>query len=252
MIQTDKILCVFDLETTGVNIASDRIVQFAAHVILPDGSSRDYNMLINPGVPIPPGATEVHHITDEMVKDAPLFEDVADEIFDIVNGAVLVGYNLLNFDIPLLAEELLRADLSMPECSVIDAGNIFKKKEERTLSAAVKFYCGREMEGAHDALNDVHATRDILFAQLERYPDLPKTVEELHEFSRFGDKRVDFAGKFAYDADGDVIYTFGKDSKGKKVKLDTGLCRWMLDKDFTRDTKSHAERLLEEFEVKHF
>ena len=248
MIQTDKKIIYFDLETTGIDIAKDRIVQFAMFSEkqnLPSIAIGKHEFICNPGIPIPKEASDVHGITDEMVADKPPFSHFAARIVEEMKGSVLVGYNLINFDVPLLAEELLRAGYQMPSCPIIDAGNLFKKKEERTLSAAMQFYCGKELDGAHDAMNDVMATRSVLHAQLERYQDVPRTVEELEIFTRFGEPRLDFAGKFAKDADGDYCYNFGK-NKGQKIKHDTGFLRWMFGKDFTRDTLAWAEKIYDE------
>lgn len=234
----------FDIESTGVDVAKDRIVQIAFKKVLPDGTSEIKQTLINPEMPIPAGATEIHHITDEMVKDAPTFKQISKSLVAFLDGCDYAGYNILGFDIPLLNEELLRVGLDLPKGLFIDAFNIFRKKEERSLTAALKFYCGKEMEGAHDAMNDVNASEAVLLAQLERYTDIGESMEEIAKFSAMREM-VDYAGWFAKNDDGDYIYARGK-NKDRRVKDDPGFARWMYQQSFlTRDTMKWTEEILQ-------
>lgn len=234
-------LIFFDLETTGIDIVNDRIVQIAYHKVYPNGKEESKSFLINPGMPIPPQATAIHKITDDDVAMAPLFKHVANEIARDFEGCDLAGYNSNRFDIPLLAEELLRAevDIDLSKRKFIDVQVVFHKKEPRNLSAAYQFYCNKELTGAHDAAVDTMATFEILKAQLETYQDLPTTVEGLSKFTT-QTKNVDFAGRFVYDENGHEVFNFGK-YKGQKVsdilKKDTGYFGWMLSGDFSLHTK---------------
>jgi DNA polymerase III subunit epsilon len=245
----EKPICFFDLESTGLSTATDRIVSISVLKVFPDGSKEAKNAVVNPTIPIPKGASDVHGITDEMVKDKPTFKQIAKAIYGFMQNCDIAGFNSNYYDIPLLAEEFLRCeiDFPLPSSRFIDVGNIFKKKEQRTLSAALKFYCGKELENAHDAQADTLATYEVFCSQLEKYEDLSgQDVTTIEEFSRMGDKVVDFAGKIGIDADGDYYYTFGK-SKGTKVKNDLSFAYWMSDKSFfTLNTKRVVERIIEE------
>lgn len=231
----------FDLETTGINIVSDRIVQIAYHKVSPNGKEESKCMLINPEMPIPPEATAIHKITNEAVADCPTFKQVVNEIVKDFEGCDLAGYNSNRFDIPLLAEELLRAeaDIDLSRRKFVDVQVIFHKKEQRTLSAAYKFYCDKDLEGAHDASVDTMATYEILQSQLEKYPDLNNDIEFLSKYTT-QNNNVDFAGKFIYNDKGEEIFNFGK-YKGQRVtdvlKNDTGYFGWMLSGDFSLHTK---------------
>jgi len=234
-------LIFFDLETTGIDIVNDRIVQIAYHKVYPNGKEESKSFLINPGIPIPPQATAIHKITNDDVAMAPLFKHVANEIARDFEGCDLAGYNSNRFDIPLLAEELLRAevDIDLSKRKFIDVQVVFHKKEPRNLSAAYQFYCDKELTGAHDATVDTMATYEILKAQLELYQDLPTTVEGLSKYTT-QTNNVDFAGRFIYDENGHEIFNFGK-YKGQKVSevltKDTGYFGWMLSGDFSLHTK---------------
>lgn len=251
---TRPLVC-FDIEGTGLDVATAKIIQIHFYKITP-GNPGDGEMvpssltcLINPCMSIPPESTEVHHITDDMVKDLPDFTAFSQRIHDFVKDCDLVGYNLRNYDIPLLWEELYRCGIKwdISKVHVIDAGAIFKIKEQRTLSAALKFYCGREMENAHDAGADVTATMAVLEGQRRRYPDLATmSVPELAEFSK-QDKRVDLAGKIVLDKDGDPSYAIGN-AKGQKVRDNRSFAHWMLSKDFTSETKATLCRILDEID----
>jgi DNA polymerase III subunit epsilon len=239
-------LCFFDIEGTGLDTGKDRIVSLFIVKYMPAGPQTRMSGFFYPGFAMDPKVIAIHGITDEHVRGCPRFEDEAQKYFEFIDGCDLGGYNLLNYDIPMLAEEFYRAGLEWrvqddkgnPLVRILDAGNIFKKKEERTLSGAVQFYCGREIEGAHSAEADTLATADVLAAQLVRYPDLSAmSIDQLAEFSRF-EKRLDLAGKIGIDAEGDPIYNIGgPDRRGRKVKDDPGFAEWMLKKDFPRQTK---------------
>lgn len=242
-----KPIAFFDVESTGLSISEDKIVSICILKVFPDGTREIKKKLINPEKPIPKEVSEIHGITDDMVKNEPTFRQLAKGIASFLDGCDLAGYNSNNYDIPILVEHFLSCGVDFPSegTKFIDVGNLFKKKEERTLSAAMKFYCGKELEGAHDAENDVIATYEVFKAQLEKYDDLTgKDIDFVSEFTEMG-KRVDFAGKIGIDADGDYVYNFGKD-RGKKIKHDTGLALWCLDKDFPLDTKRKFEKVLNE------
>lgn len=242
----------FDLETTGTDVAKDRIVSlaFEKYNKLGDFLTEQYYQIFNPGILMSDEVVACHGITNEEAQGHLPFRDSAKGVYDAIQGCDLCGYNLLNFDVPMLWEEFHRAGITwdLTGVRIIDAGNIFKKKEERKLSAAVKFYCaGKEHLYAHNAAGDTSATVAVLEGQLKRYDDLAKmSIGELAEFSRFDD-RVDLAGKIVRDKDGDPSYAIGK-SKGKKVKDDLGFGYWMLDKDFSAQTKLVLEKIIREIE----
>lgn len=239
-----KPVCFFDLETTGTNTTTDRIVQIAAIKceLGVDGGERKC-VLVNPGIPIPKEASDVHGITDEMVKDAPKFSQFAKHLHAYFDGCDLGGFNIKRFDVPLLAEEFERCGLSWPAPGVkcFDAYHVFASKEERTLTNALQFYCGRKHDQAHDALADVLATIDVMTGQMDRYDDL-KTAEGYAAFCN-DPNAVDLAGKLVRDEQGEVVYAFGKD-KGKRVKDQPGFAMWMLKQDFSTETKRILKRLL--------
>ncbi len=237
----------FDLETTGVNIATDRIVEISYLKVYPNGNEMSRTMRINPGMHIPEQASEVHGIYDEDVKDCPTFKQVAREIAADFEGADIAGFNSNRFDVPLLAEEFLRADvdLDMTRRKFIDVQVIFHKMEQRTLVAAMKFYCGKELEGAHSADADTRATYEVLKAQLDRYPELQNDVAWLSEFSSHT-SNVDFAGRIVYNEQGVEVFNFGK-YKGIPVqevfRRDPGYYSWMMQGDFTLNTKQVLTRI---------
>ena len=231
----------FDLETTGTNIVTDRIVQIAYHKVLPNGREETKSLYINPERPIPAESTAIHKITDADVANAPTFKMVAKEIARDIEGCDLAGYNSNRFDIPLLAEELLRAevDIDLSKRKFVDVQVIFHKMEARTLSAAYKFFCDKDLEGAHDAQADTIATYEVLQAQLDRYTELVNDIEFLSKFTT-QNNNVDFSGKFIFNDKGEEIFNFGK-YKGQKVtevlKNDPGYFGWMLNGDFSLHTK---------------
>lgn len=240
MLQLTKPLAFIDLETTGINLATDRIVEIAIVKILPDGKRTVKRKLINPQMAIPKGATDVHGITDEMVKDAPSFKDAAHELKQMLDGCDIAGYNSNRFDIPMLIEEFLKADVDfdMKGRRLVDVQNIFHKMEQRTLSAAYKFYCNKVLDGAHSAEVDATATHEILEAQLERYPELGTTVESV--IKTIGEEAiVDFARRFIFE-NGVEVFNFGK-YKGRPVaevlKSEPQYYDWMMKADFPQYTK---------------
>jgi DNA polymerase-3 subunit epsilon len=234
-------LVFFDLETTGINIVSDRIVEISYLKIHPNGEEDCRTRRINPERPIPPQATAIHGISDEDVKNSPPFRTIAKSLAAQIEGCDLAGYNSNRFDIPLLAEEFLRAgvDIDLMKRKFVDIQTIFHKKEQRTLSAAYKFYCKEEMENAHSAEADTKATYEILKAQLDRYPDLTNDVSFLSDYSSFGDN-VDFAGRIVYNEKKQEVINFGK-YKGRIVeevlREDPGYYGWIIQGDFPLYTK---------------
>jgi DNA polymerase-3 subunit epsilon len=232
----------FDLETTGINPATDRIVEISYLKIHPNGKEESRTYRVNPGIPIPKEASEIHHITDEMVADCPGFKEVGQIIANDIKGCDLAGFNSNRFDVPLLAEEFLRndIDLDMSARKFIDVQVIFHKMEQRNLRAAYRFYCDKELEDAHSAEADTRATYEVLKAQLERYPELKNDVEFLAEFST-QNRNVDFAGKFIYNNKGEEVFNFGKYkdlSVEEVLKKDPGYYGWMMNGDFALNTKN--------------
>lgn len=236
-----KPICFFDLETTGTNIASDRIVEIAILKVYPNGNKESKSWLVNPEMHIPDEAAAIHGITDERVKNEPTFKQLSHEIFQLIRGCDLGGFNSNRFDIPLLAEELLRAgvDFDMKNAVSVDVQTIFHKMEKRTLEAAYKFYCDKELIDAHSAQADTVATYEVFLSQLDRYPELPKDVKQLAAFSSHNDA-VDFAGFIQRDDSGAPIFGFGK-HKGRRVtevlEQEPGYFGWMLNADFPLYTK---------------
>ena len=234
-------LIFFDLETTGINIVKDRIVEISYVKVFPNGKEESKTLRINPGMPIPPESTAIHGITDEDVKDCPLFKDVAKTLAAQFEGCDLAGFNSNRFDIPLLAEEFLRAgvNIDLSRRKFIDVQTIFHKMEQRTLSAAYKFYCGKSLENAHTASADTMAKYEVLKAHLDKYPELENDVTLLSKFSSFSNN-VDFAGRMIYNEKGQEVINFGK-YKGRLVEevlsVDPGYYSWMMNSDFSLNTK---------------
>jgi len=238
----------FDLETTGVNPSKDKIVEISILKVFPDSHEEVYTYRINPEMHIPEQSSSIHGITDEDVKDKPKFREIAPSIAKIMEGCDIGGYNSNKFDVPLLAEEFIKAgvDIDFRRHSFVDVQNIFHKKEQRTLTAAYKFYCGKDLEGAHAAEADIRATYEVLKAQLDRYPDLPNDIAALAEFSTMK-KTADYAGRIGYNENGEEVFTFGKHT-GKRVadvfnKIDLGYYDWMMKSDFPEDTKRVLTRI---------
>jgi DNA polymerase-3 subunit epsilon len=236
-------LAVFDLETTGINPAEDRIVEVALVRLQPDGSRDTQSWLVNPGRPIPQGAIAVHGISDADVADAPSFEDLAPEIQAAFEGCDLSGFHAERFDIPLLAAEFRRVGMTFPapDTRIIDSRAIFVAQEPRTLAAAVSFYLGRSHDGAHRAEADAVAAADVLMAQIARYDDLPSDIDALHEHLHPTDPSwIDSEGKIAWQGSEPVL-TFGKHRERPLRELVAEQCdylRWVISKDFPEDTKA--------------
>lgn len=238
-----KPLAFFDVETTGLNIASDRIVEISILKIFPpDGARKESKtLLINPTIHIPEEVTKIHGISDQDVLDAPTFKDLAPELAKFLEDCDLAGYNCNYFDIPLLMEEFLRAgvEFDTKDRKFVDVQGIFHKKEERTLSAAYKFYCGKSLENAHSAEADINATYEILEAQLEKYPDLKGDTAYLHNFTSRS-RRADFAGRFVYNDKNIIVFNFGKHA-GKSAeevfRTEPSYYSWMMNGEFSLHTK---------------
>lgn len=242
-----KPICFFDLETTGINVAKDRIVEIAILKVFPNGNKESFTWRVNPGIPIPIEASSVHGITDEMVANEPLFKDLAPKVYALISDSDLAGFNSNRFDIPMLAEELLRAeiDFDLKKALSVDVQTIFHKMEKRTLEAAYKFYCGKELIDAHSAAADTQATYEVLLGQLRKYPNLKNDIAFLADFSSHKD-RVDFAGFIVYDDKNTEIFTFGK-YRGKSVvevlEKDPGYFGWLQNADFPLYTKKVLTRI---------
>lgn len=231
----------FDLETTGVDTARDRIVEISLVKVMPDGQEIVKTRRINPGMHIPEEASAIHHITDEDVKDCPQFAQIARSLAQFLEGCDFGGFNSNRFDLPVLVEEFLRAgvDVDFKRRRFIDVQNIFHKMEQRTLIAAYKFYCDKNLEEAHSAEADTLATYEVLKAQLDRYPELQNDVAALAEFST-RDKTADYAGRILLNEKGEEIFGFGK-YKGRKVEevfdSEPSYYAWMMNGDFPLYTK---------------
>jgi DNA polymerase-3 subunit epsilon len=240
-LKLNRPICFFDLETTGVDVAKDRIVEISIFKVFPNGNKESKTWLVNPEMKIPFLSTQVHGITDEKVANEPTFKELSGQIYTMIKDSDLAGFNSDRFDIPLLAEELLRAgvDFDMKNRVSVDVQTIFHKMEERTLSAAFKFYCGQSLENAHSAEADTMATYEILKAQLERYPELENDMKSLSEFTT-RKKSVDFAGFIALNDKGEEIFSFGK-HKGvlveKVLEEEPGYFGWIQNADFPLYTK---------------
>lgn len=236
-----KPLCTFDLESTGTNVSKDRIVEISILKVFPNGSRESKTWRVNPEMYIPKETTLIHGISDDDVRDAPIFKEIAPKVMEMISGSDLAGFNSNRFDVPLLAEELLRVgvDLDLSKFKLVDVQTIFHKMEPRNLAAGYQFYCGKTLENAHSAEADTLATFEILNAQVGRYEDLPNEISGLSEFS-FHHKFADLAGMIHFDADHQEIFAFGK-YKGQRVKdvfqKDVGYYAWIQNADFPRYTK---------------
>jgi DNA polymerase-3 subunit epsilon len=243
----------FDLETTGTDNAKDRIVELALVKISPDGKRDKYIKRLNPGIPIPPEVTLIHGISDEDVKNCQTFKQIAHTLYEWMRGCDLGGYNSSKFDLPVLAEEFLRAGINVDftERHMVDVQQIFFKMEARTLSAAYSFYCQKELENAHSAEADINATIDVLEAQLDRYPDIGKDVAALHQFTHT-DEYVDYARRIIMK-DGHPVFNFGK-YKGRKVEdvfnSEPQYYDWMMQADFALHTKQKISEILNRMKLK--
>ncbi|MCM1029401.1 MAG: 3'-5' exonuclease [Pseudoflavonifractor sp.] len=240
-------MIIFDLETTGTSVTHDRIVEISIIKVNTDGSKVQHSRRVNPGMPIPPEATAVHHITDEMVASEPTFDKIAPKLVKFIDGCDIAGFNSTRFDLPLLDQEFHRAgiDFDFSGVKLIDVQNIYHKKEPRTLSAAYKFYCGRNLDDAHSAQADTSATFEVLLSQLERYPDLGTDVESLSKFSAMNNA-VDFMARMVYDDKGREVINFGK-YKGRLAEdalyEDRSYHEWISRSDFPISTQRAFDRV---------
>lgn len=239
-----KPIIFFDVESTGLDIVKDRIIQLCYIKVWPNGSEERKEYLINPEMPIPAESMKVHHITDDMVADKPTFKQVAKDIKQAFTGADIAGFNSNRFDIPLLVEEMSRADVEfdVTRCNFVDVQIIYHKREKRDLEAAYKFYCGKEMDNHHDAMCDTETTYEVFKAQLKHYDDLTgKSIEELSREYSAHNRNVDLAGRIIYNEQGKEVFNFGK-YKGQLVEAvlakDSGYFGWILRGDFAENTKS--------------
>lgn len=246
-LKLNRPIIFFDLETTGVNISRDRIVEISYIKVMPGGEEQEASYRINPEMHIPEESTAVHHITDEDVANEPPFSRIAPALAKVFTGCDIAGFNSNRFDIPMLAEEFARVgiDFDFSRARFVDVQTIFHKKEQRNLAAAYRFYCGGEIENAHSANADTRATYEVLKAQLDRYPDLPQDVPSLSDFSA-QNRNVDLAGRLIRNEKGVIVINFGK-YKGmdaeKVLKTDSGYYGWIMQGDFTADTKRAFTRL---------
>ncbi|WP_297796618.1 3'-5' exonuclease [uncultured Eudoraea sp.] len=240
-LKLSKPICFFDLETTGTNVARDRIVEISILKVYPNGNKESKTWLVNPQMTIPDEVVAIHGISNEKVANEPSFKDLSREIYNMIKDCDLAGFNSDRFDIPLLAEEMLRSeiDFDLKNMLSVDVQTIFHKMEKRTLEAAYKFYCDKDLNNAHSAEADTIATYEVLLSQLERYPELENNIKKLSEFSR-RKQSVDFAGFIIRDENGEEIFSFGK-HKGKKVlevlDQEPGYFGWILNADFPLYTK---------------
>jgi DNA polymerase III subunit epsilon len=247
-----KPIAFIDLETTGINVTTDRIVELSVLKVSPNGKEEWMTSRVNPEMPIPPKTTAIHGITDEDVKSAPTFKEIGKKLAAFLEGCDLAGYNAIKFDIPVLAEEFLRVniDFNFRKRRYVDVQVIFHKKEQRTLSAAYLFYCKKELEGAHGSKADTTATFEVLKSQLDRYHDLENDVEKLADFSSFN-SNVDFAGRIILDENGFEVFNFGK-HKGKQVEAvfseEPSYYSWMMNGEFPLYTK----KILTEIKLRSF
>jgi len=247
MLQLSRPVCFIDLETTGINLSSDRIIEIAIVKVMPDQQRQTKRKLLNPEMPIPEASSAIHGITNDMVKDAPTFKQVANEIKQFLENSDLGGYNSNRFDIPILMEEFLRSglDVDLTDRRMIDVQHIFYTMEPRTLSAAYKFYCQKELVNAHSAEADIQATIDVLYAQLDRYSQLGNSVDSI--LGAIGEEKIiDYARRFSYNEKGVEVFNFGK-YKGRSVaevlKSEPQYYDWMMKGDFPLHTKQKLTEL---------
>ena len=240
-LKLSKPICFFDLETTGTNVAKDRIVEISILKVYPNGNKESKTWLVNPEMTIPDEVVAIHGISNDKVANEPTFKELSREVYNIIKDCDLAGFNSDRFDIPLLAEEMLRSeiDFDLKNMLSVDVQTIFHKMEKRTLEAAYKFYCDKDLNNAHSAEADTMATYEVLLSQLKRYPELENNIKKLSDFSR-RKQSVDFAGFIVLDENEDEVFSFGK-HKGKKVlevlDQEPGYFGWILNADFPLYTK---------------
>ena len=254
-LKLEKPIVFFDLETTGVQIAKDRIVEISILKVFPDKNKESKTWLVNPTIPIPEEITAIHGISDEKVAKEPTFKELASEIAELIHNCDLGGYNSNKFDIPLLAEEFLRAEVNfdMKNRKTIDVQNIFHKMEKRTLVAAYKFYCDKDLTDAHSAEADTTATYEVLLSQLDKYDELENDVNLLADFSQIGGEFADMAGFVRYNEDGEEVLSFGK-YKGVTLKQiwneNPGYFSWINQADFPLYTKNVMRDFADKMKLK--
>ena len=255
-LQLERPIIFFDLETTGVSVITDRIVELSYYKVFPDGTAEGKTYRVKPTMMyqgqevqmhIPEAASAVHGILDEDLVNCPTFKEIAPQVAALLQDSDLAGYNSNHFDLPLLAEEMIRAgiNIDLKKLKMIDVFTIFQKQEPRTLVAAYKFYCGKDLKDAHSANADTMATYEVLMAQLEKY-DIPTTVNELAEYTAGGVRLADFAGRIAFDDEGVEIFNFGK-YKGQRVidifRREPSYYGWLQQGDFPQYTKGVFTRV---------
>lgn len=242
-----KPIAFFDLETTGVNITSDRIIEIGVLRVNPDQTKEERRYLINPTIPIPLESSLIHGIYDKDVEDKPTFKDIAPEVFEFLNPCDLAGFNSNKFDVPVLVEEFLRNEIyfSIDKRNLIDIRNIFVMMEQRSLSAAYKFYCDKEIVNAHTAMADVMATYEVFLAQLQKYEELKNDMDDLHKTTNYDSNQIDTAARLVM-VEGEPTFNFGK-YKGKTVKQvlekDPGYYNWIIKSDFALHTKQKLKEI---------
>jgi len=237
-------LVSIDIETTSLDVNAARIVQIGVKKIMPDGSTSVWSSLVNPTVSIT--NTEAHGITDEMVKDAPTFAELAKMVMEMIDSSDISGYNILSYDMPVLFNEFMRAGITWDYHNTwfIDSCNIARRKEPRNLSWATEFYCGMKLENAHNAMADTEAAANVLLAQVERYTDIGEDVAALAMYSNYDKPLLDFSGKFKTNENGEIIINFGKKHFGERALDHQDYLRWMLEENFAADTKAVIKKHL--------
>lgn len=249
MLKLNKPIVFFDLETTGLDLYNDRIIQIGAIKFFPNGKKIEYNQLINPNIPIPKESTAVHKITNEMLMDKPLLGDIAGELSELFLNSDLGGYNIKFFDIPILQKEFQRIglELDLENVKIVDAMAIFKLKEPRTLTVAYQKYCNKELKDAHDAMADIRASIEVLEGEMNYYKDLPNTVEEIHEFCFPNNPDAyDVEGKLKF-INGELAINFGKNKNRtlkELAKNEPGYLHWILDGNFSDKVKRAVKDVL--------
>jgi len=251
-LSTKNPIAFIDIETTGVNAESDRIIEITIAKVHLNGTIEVKTKRFNPEVPIPEEATKIHGITDADVANEPTFKKVAKGMLAFITGCDLAGYSSNRFDIPLLNAEFIRAGVEFDYEGVVfyDICNIFMRKEGRTLADAYRFYCSKELINSHSSLADAMATLEVFEAQLDKYTDLPKDPAQLDLFGNYDKVRVDIGGKLSLNKDGEIITNFGSEkTKGKVLKNEIGLCQWILEHDFPADVNRIVTKIIEESKV---
>ena len=254
-LKLDRPLVFFDLETTGIDVTKERIVEISLLKLFPDGSEKITTLLVNPGISIPAGASKVHGIFDLMVANEPSFKEIAGSILEIFKDSDISGYNILNYDLPLIRQEFKRCGIELPPPGTIaiDPYQIYVKKvprdpsnpsETRNLVSAYRLYCGESLKNAHSAEVDIIATKEVFLAQVDQHPDIGNTLAAISKFLGMGTTRnADISGKLIYDENNEVLFNFGRHA-GKKVKDEKSYAEWMLRSDFPDDTKEVLKKIL--------